>query len=161
VNKLNPGRLLDGLSKGVYAVASIGLVVVALIMIIDGLREVYQAIRHFASEFTYVLDGVGLIVVAVAIFEVGKYLLEEEVLRPRDQHSPAEARESLTKFLTILIIVTGIEAMMLIFKAVGKQDFKSLVYPGVLILAIAAALVGLGAYQRLSEPSVQADNDQD
>lgn len=161
MKKLNPGWFLDRLSKGIYSVAGIGLAVVALIMIIDGLREVYQAIRHFASEFTYVLDGVGLIVVAVAIFEVGKYLLEEEVLRPRETQHAGEARQSLTKFLTILIIVTGIEAMMLIFKAVGKQDFKSLIYPALLILAIAAALAGLGAYQRLSEPVVKGDAHRD
>lgn len=155
--KLNPKGLLGVVAKGVYALASIGLVLEALILLVDGLKDIYLAIRDFATEFNYIIDGVSRIVIAVAIFEVGEYLLEEEVLQPRDQHSPAQARESLTKFLTILIIVTGIEAMMLVFKSVGKQDGSSLVYPALLIVAVAAALVGLGAYQRLSEPTVRKD----
>lgn len=148
-------------SKIVYIVASIALMVVALVMIADGVKDIFLAITHFTSEFTYVLDGVGLIVIAVAIFEVGEYLLEEEVLRPRELRSAAEARKSLTKFLSILIIVTGTEAMMLIFKSIGHQEKGSLVYPALLIIAAAIALVALGVYQHFSGQAIREGADRE
>ncbi|MFP5212981.1 MAG: hypothetical protein ACLGPL_06340, partial [Acidobacteriota bacterium] len=101
------------------------------------------------------MTAVGLVVLALAVFDVGKYLMEEEVLRHRELKEPAEARENVTKFLTILIIALGLEALVYVFK-VGRSDYggesslEQLIYPTMLIVAVAVLLVALGWYQRQS-----------
>jgi hypothetical protein len=96
-----------------------------------------------------VLHSVGLIIVSVAIFDVGKFLIEEEVLRTRELRSLREARRSLTKFVTIIIIATSLEALVIVFET--KQERVShLLYPSVLLVSAVLALIGLGIFQWLS-----------
>jgi hypothetical protein len=96
-----------------------------------------------------VLDSVGLLVVAVAVFDVAKFLIEEQVLRSREVRTPEESRRTLTKFMTIIVIAVSLQALVLVLKA-GETDVTTLVYPTLLLLAAAAIVIGLGYYQKLS-----------
>jgi hypothetical protein len=58
------------------------------------------------------LDSIGLIVIAMAVFDVSKFLLEEEVFRIRDKGSLPDARERLTKFLVIIAVAVSLEALV-------------------------------------------------
>ncbi|WP_199170587.1 hypothetical protein [Caulobacter sp. FWC2] len=57
-----------------------------------------------------VLDGLGYIIIAIAVFDVAKYLFDEEVRRDSDKRSAAEVRRSLTKFLSTIVIALFLEA---------------------------------------------------
>ncbi len=95
------------------------------------------------------LDSVGLTVIAIAVFDVVKYLMEEEVLRDRELRSPKEARQTLTKFLVIICIAVSLESLVFIFGA-GRTHVDLLIYPTVLLAVTVLLIVGLGLYQRLS-----------
>jgi hypothetical protein len=95
------------------------------------------------------LHSVGLLIVSVAIFDVGKFIIEEEVLRERELRSIREARQSLTKFMTLIIIAISLEALVLIFEA-KQERIQSLLYPGLLLLGVVSMLIGLGVFQWLS-----------
>ncbi len=96
-----------------------------------------------------VLDAIGYLVIAIAVFDVSKYLIEEEVIREREMRHAGEARRSLTRIVATIIIATLLEAIVVTFK-VARERVSDLVYPALLIFAGVALLVGLGAYQRLS-----------
>jgi len=95
------------------------------------------------------LHSVGLLIVSVAIFDVGKFIIEEEVLRERELRSIREARQSLTKFMTIIIIAISLEALVLVFEA-KQERMQSLLYPGLLLIGVVSMLIGLGVFQWLS-----------
>ena len=101
------------------------------------------------------LDGIGLIIIAVAVADVGKFLFEEEVVNDRELRRPAEARGSLTKFMTIIIIALSLESLVLITKA-AQTRMSDIVYPGLLILLAVLAMVGLGLFQKLSQNATAA-----
>jgi tellurite resistance protein TehA-like permease len=101
------------------------------------------------------LDGIGLIIIAVAVADVGKFLFEEEVVSDRELRRPAEARGSLTKFMTIIIIALSLESLVLITKA-AQTRMSDIVYPGLLILLAVLAMVGLGLFQKLSQNATAA-----
>ena len=95
------------------------------------------------------LETIGITVVGLAVFDVAKYLVEEEVLRDRELRSPAEARRTLTKFLTIIIIAMGLESVVFVFMA-GKENLAHLPYPAALLAVVAGLVAVLGLYQRTS-----------
>jgi hypothetical protein len=99
------------------------------------------------------MNGVGLLIVSLAIADVAKFVVEENVVRERELRSPAEALRSLTKFITIIIIALSLEAVVGIFEAGREKNFDQLVYPTIVMAAAILALVGLGAFQFLSRRS--------
>jgi hypothetical protein len=118
--------------------------------------SVYEVALHFNSpdlgrgEFILMmLQSVGTIVIAVAIIDVAKYMIEEEVYRNKELRSAVEARETMTKIIVIIAIAVGIEGLVYIFKA-GAQDIRLLLYPSALLLVSVLLIVGLGIYQKLS-----------
>jgi hypothetical protein len=96
-----------------------------------------------------VLDAIGYIVIAIAVFDVSKYLIEEEVIREREMRRAGETRRSLTRFIATIIIATLLEAVVITFK-VARERVGDLIFPAVLTFSGVALLLGLGAYQRLS-----------
>lgn len=118
--------------------------------------SVYEVFTHFDTEnlgkgefISIMLQSVGAIVIAVAIIDVAKYMVEEEVYREKELRSLKEARETLTKIIVIISIAVGIEGLVYIFKA-GIDDVQLLLYPVSLVLASVVLVVGLGIYQRFS-----------
>ena len=97
-----------------------------------------------------ILDAVGYVVIALAVFDVSKYFIEEEVIRHREMRIPSEARRSLTKFISTILIAVFIEGLVLVFSA-NKEDAASMsVFPASILLTGVVILIGLGAYQWLS-----------
>jgi len=101
------------------------------------------------------LDGIGLVIIAVAVADVGKFLFEEEVIADRELRRPAEARGSLTKFMTIIIVALSLESLVLITKA-ARDKPADILFPSLLMLVAVAALVGLGLFQKLSQNATAA-----
>lgn len=148
-------RIFLAITTAVYTVASGVLLAMSVTMIAYGVWEVWAAIRAAAHVVQTMLDAIGLIVVAVAVFDVAKYLMEEEVLRDRELRSAREARETLTKFLVIISIAVSLEALVFIFGA-GKRNMAELIYPTLLMAVAVLLVVGLGLYQRLSVSAEQS-----
>jgi hypothetical protein len=71
------------------------------------------------------------------------------VLHDRELRSMREARRSLTKFMTIIIVALSLEALVLVFE-MKQGQVSALLYPSVLMGSAILALVGLGVFQWLS-----------
>jgi hypothetical protein len=99
------------------------------------------------------MSGVGLLIVSLAIADVAKFVVEENVVRERELRSPAEALRSLTKFMTIIIIALSLEGVVGIFEAGREKQFEQLIYPSIVMATAILALIGLGLFQFLSRRS--------
>ena len=114
--------------------------------------SIYEAIislKEFSVSITKILESVGAIIISIAVLDVAKYLVEEEVIRNIELRSPAEARKTITKIFVIISIAAGMEGLVYIFKA-GTSDITMLIYPALLILFSSLSIVCLGIYQKLS-----------
>jgi branched-subunit amino acid ABC-type transport system permease component len=114
----------------------------------------FQLVSVFSTPESSVgkqlLDSVGYTVIAVAVFEVAKYIFEEEVLNPTETRHVGEARRSMTKFVTTIAIAIFLEAIVAIFQSSKEASLHQMIYPTALLFGGVALIVGLGAYQRLS-----------
>lgn len=141
--------------------AAFFLVSVILMLLAAGLTAyaIYSVVMTFqtphAATDTAMLDVIGYLIIAIAVFDVAKYLLEEEVARGQERRRASEVRKSLTKFISTMIIAVFLEALVVIFK-VARDDVNLLLYPTALIVAGTGMMLGLGLFQRLSA-SVERD----
>jgi small-conductance mechanosensitive channel len=148
-------------TRGVFALASLLLMLLALGLVGLGLKDAADAlVAPEASGADAILDVLGYVIVAIAVFDVAKYLFEDEVRRGNEKRSAAEARRSLTKFLSTIVIALFLESLVVVFKT-ARADVTQLVYPTALLAAAVLVLVGLGAYQRFSASVEEKVGDDD
>lgn len=135
--------------RAAYGLVSLSLGFISLAMIGVAIWGIWISVHEKTLLVTALLDAIGLIVIGMAVFDVAKFLLEEEVLKTINVKSPAKQRETLIKFLVIISIAVTLEALVFIFDA-GKKNISLLIYPTFLLVASVLLVVGLGVYQKLS-----------
>lgn len=143
------------ISNAFYLFTSMILTLFSLAMIAAAFWQVVTAFRTegFVSS---ILSAIGLMVIAIAVFDVSRFLVEEEILRGQEVRTSRQARGRLTKFITIITLAISLEALVLIFEA-GQEHMSLLTYPAMLLLSAIGLVVGLGVYHKLSESSEQSD----
>ena len=149
------------LTRLVFGAASLVLLLAAAALVGFGVKDALQGIgRPDHSGADAVLDVLGYVIVAIAVFDVAKYIFEDEVRRGSERRSASEARRSLTKFLSTIVIALFLEALVVVFKT-AREDVAQLVYPTALLIAAVLVLVGLGAFQRFSASVEEKVGDDD
>ncbi|WP_295208465.1 GNAT family acetyltransferase [uncultured Brevundimonas sp.] len=149
------------LTRAVFAFASLLLLLAAMALIGFGVKDALAGIGSpDKSGADAVLDVLGYVIVAIAVFDVAKYIFEDEVRRGNEKRSAAEARRSLTKFLSTIVIALFLEALVVVFKT-AREDVAQLLYPTALLVASVLVLVGLGVFQRLSATVEEKVGDDD
>jgi hypothetical protein len=138
-------------ARGMYLLAAVTLSLFALLFIgLSALTVVEGMVALDSHALTKaMLEGVGMIVLAIAVFEIAKYLYEEEIVRERELRRADEARRTLTKFLTTIIIAASLEGLVLVFEA-RTSEISAIVYPVMLLGVVTLLVVGLGAFQWLA-----------
>jgi len=142
--------IMEYVSRGVFGIASVVLMLIALALSIYSAGLILMALRSpWAEAGPGLLESIGYVVIAVAVFDVAKYFVEEEVIRGREMRLASEARRSLTKFVSTIAIAVFIEGLVLVFRQSG-QDIAMILYPAAVLLMGILIILGLGLYQRLS-----------
>ena len=143
-------RFLDLTMRAVFAGMSLVLMLLAIGLLAYAAIQILGIFRQPETDVGAVLlAAIGYSVIALAVFEVAKYLFEEEVINPREMRHTGEARRGMTKFISTIAIAVFLEALVAVFAA-GKDQMENMLYPTFLLFAGVALVVGLGAYQRLS-----------
>ena len=145
-----------------FVAATVALMLLAVLLLVSAVWEVIAAIPTLDTVDAS-LDSIGLLIIGFAVVETAKFIAEEEILRKRELRSPLESRQSLTKFITIIVIAASLEALVMIFKT-SRTSIPEAIYPAALFMASMFALVSLGAYQwlssRIEPPSPQERREQ-
>jgi uncharacterized membrane protein YidH (DUF202 family) len=136
-------------SNALYLVISGAFVLIAVLLIVAAFWNAADSLIGRGNPLDALLNAVGLIVIAMAAVDVGKYLFEEEVVRERELRSAVEARQSLTRFMVIICIAVALEGVVQISR-VSEESFETLARAALLVLTSVAVMVGLGVYQKLS-----------
>jgi hypothetical protein len=146
-------RAFEWLAQALFVAVALALFGLALALVISGTWQLVRGGLGGQIGIFNLMNGVGLLIVSLAIADVAKFVVEENVIRDREMRSPAEALRSLTKFMTIIIIALSLEAVVGIFEAGREKAFDQMVFPSIVMLAAILSLVGLGLFQFLSRRS--------
>ncbi|MHB1676039.1 MAG: PDC sensor domain-containing protein [Sulfuriferula sp.] len=136
------------LFKAVYIVIVLGLAAVTGVLLYAAFGEL-MALRDLSNDSEALhLKPFGVIIfltLALAIFDLGKTILEEEVLMHKDIFRHSSTRRTITRFIAAILIAVSIEALLLMFKsALGvTHEMVEAVW---MMFAAVGLLVGLGLY---------------
>ena len=143
-------KFMELLSRIAFASASLVLMAMSFALVICSVVEIVAVgSSSWNDAGVAMLSAIGYVVIAMAVFDVAKYFVEEEVNRGREMRAASEARRSLTKFVSTIAIAVFIEGLVIVFQA-SKQSLPEMVYPTALLLTAILIVIGLGIYQRLS-----------
>ena len=141
---------MEILSRVVFGVASTTLMLLSLALVAFGALELIAALgKSWHEGGDALLTAIGYVVIAMAVFDVAKYFVEEEVVTRKHMISTViEERRSLTKFISTIVIAVFIEGLVIVFQ-VSKQNVEKMLYPTVLLATAILIVLGLGVYQWL------------
>ena len=134
--------------KAVYSLISIGLFAIVGVFLYSAFSEVFSLFVGSPSDEDLYLKPFSVIIfltLALAIFDLGKTIIEEEVLMHKDIFRHSSTRRTITRFIAAILIAVSIEALLLMFKsALGDgaylQDAVWMMFSAI------GLLVGLGLY---------------
>jgi len=96
-----------------------------------------------------IMDEVAYIIFSIAVADVARYLLVEEVLKSKENRPLAEKRKALSNLILIISTAFALEGLVLTIQ-IAKTNLEKLVYPIMLLLVSSILLISLGVYQKLS-----------
>ncbi len=141
--------LVIALSNFGYIISCLLLYLVAIAIIFLAIAGIFLDISKGSFTVYNLLDEVGLLVFSIAVIDVSKYLMVEEVFKGEGNNHPKEKRRTLTKFAIIIVTALSLESLVLTIET-AKTDVTKLVYPVLLLLTTTLLIVGLGLYEKLN-----------
>lgn len=136
--------------KYLLKLSSLGYIFIALLFFICGFSlivlaamEIWSALfgegrQAIQEKFQLILECVGLLTIAVAAFELGQTVLEEEVQREVHVSSPTRLRRFLSRFLLVVVVSLGVECLIGVFQFLHTDPAR---LPQVASIGIAAAVL--------------------
>lgn len=141
--------LFEPYFKTMYSFIVLGLFSVAGVLMYTAALECIKVAQSLITPHQDIEIPFGVVIyltLALAIFDLGKTTLEEEVLLYKDILRHSSTRRTITRFIAVIIIAVSIEALLMIFKAALHGGGEQLIAAVWIILATAALLVSLGVY---------------
>lgn len=123
----------------------------ALALIVLASYELWQGVNPYNNlalsreRFSALLESIGLLTVAVAAFELGQTILEEEVWREVHTSGPTRVRRFLSRFMIVIIVALAIEATISVFEF-AHDDPAHLPHASLIAVAAAVLLTGWGFF---------------
>jgi len=134
--------------KIVYSMIVLGLFSIVGILLWSAYSEVLLLFTGAHSTENMYLKPFHVIIfltLALAIFDLGKTIFEEEVLMHKDIFRHSSTRRTITRFIAAILIAVSIESLLLMFKST-LTDSENIRYAVWMMFSAIGLLVGLGIY---------------
>jgi len=129
----------------VYGIFAAALFAICVMLFFDGVKMFFTYTLN-SIDVKKMFEATILITLSLALFDLVKTLLFEEVLGDKEDH-PFAIHKTMIKFLGSIVIALAIEGLMLVFKFAMIAPQK-LVYAAMLLAAVTFLLVGLAYYMK-------------
>jgi hypothetical protein len=102
------------------------------------------------ERFNLILEGIGLLTIAVAALELGQTILEEEVVRRAQMSAPTRVRRFVSRFMVVVIVSLAIESLVAVFQFIHDNP-SYLPQAAAIGFATAALLAAWGVFVKLNK----------
>ena len=134
----------------IHGVIGVALIIVAIALLGSAFYSLFVGLAHDQDAASTSFGSVVMLTLALAVFDLGKTILEEEVLMSKDINHYHSTRRTIMRFISAIIIAVSIEALLLMFKSVLKSDPSQILNGVAMMLSGVGLLAGLGVYLKLS-----------
>ena len=129
----------------IYGIFAGALFAICVLLFVDGIK-MFFTYTLTNIEVKKMFESTILITLSLALFDLVKTLLFEEVIGEKEEH-PFAIHKTMIKFLGSIVIALAIEGLMLVFKF-AMIDPKMLIYASILIGSVTFLLIGLAYYMK-------------
>ena len=129
----------------VYGIFAIAIFAICVLLFFDGVKMFFTYTLN-SVDIKKMFESTILITLSLALFDLVKTLLFEEVIGEKDEH-PLAIHKTMIKFLGSIVIALAIEGLMLVFKFAMIAPQK-LLYAATLIASVTFLLIGLAYYMK-------------
>lgn len=142
-------RVVHPFFQIIYGIIGVMLIVVSALLLFSAGQSLYEMLHEHTNTASQAFQAVILVTLGLAIFDLGKTILEEEVLLHKDIHHSGSTRRTISRFMSAIVIAVSIESLLLMFKSLlgDSTHLQSAVW---MLFAAVALLVGLGVYLKLT-----------
>lgn len=146
------------LFKYSYATFAFALMAVAVLLFTHSLQSFFVKDINFSHlSIDAMFKATILLTLSLAIFDLAKTLIEEEVLGQNREHNISGPHKTMVKFLGSIIIALSIEALMLVFKfAITNPD--KLMYAIYIMGGVSVLVISLAIYIKFTKNKNNRDN---
>jgi hypothetical protein len=136
-------RIIGKLFAIGYSTIIFLLICSAFSLIVFAAMELWHGINPTVSgsipdRFKDILEGIGLVTIAVVALELGQTILEEEVQRQAQITAPTRVRRFLSRFMVVIIVALSIECLVAVFEIAHTNPSQ---LPQAFSIGAAAALL--------------------
>ena len=136
-----------------FVICGFGLLGFSCVLLWDSVR---RGDLSFQARLDAVLESLALVAVALAAFELGETILEEEVQREAHMSAPTRVRRFLSRFMVVLVVALVIESVVLVFRFSHSAP-ENLPYAASIALAAAMLILAWGAFVHLNRSAEELE----
>lgn len=108
------------------------------------------------GRFNSVLEGIGLLTIAVVALELGQTILEEEVQRKVQVSAPTRVRRFLSRFMVVVVVALSIECLVTVFE-LAHEDPSRLPQAAAIGVAAGVLLAAWGVFIKLNKSAEELE----
>jgi hypothetical protein len=151
--------------RGVFIVGYCSIIFLficcALSLIFFAILELWRGVNPASNallieRFSSVLEGVGLLTIAVAALELGQTILEEEVVREAQMSAPTRVRRFLSRFMVVVIVSLSIECLIAVFQLIHENP-SQLPHAATIGIAAGVLLAAWGVFVKLNKSAEELE----
>lgn len=138
-------------TKGFYVLAGFSMIALSTFIILYSLYDfIMFALVKNKIELETVFKPIIALTLGIAIFDLAKTILEQEVFFKSYSKNSRVETKMITKFLITIIIALSIEALIVVFK-IAINDYDKMINALYLISGISLILVALAVFIHLTK----------
>lgn len=108
------------------------------------------------GRFNSILEGIGILTIAVVALELGQTILEEEVLRKVQVSAPTRVRRFLSRFMVVVVVALSIECLVTVFE-LAHEDPSRLPQAAAIGVAAGVLLAAWGVFIKLNKSAEELE----
>ena len=137
-----------------FIFCGLALIVFAALELWHGLNP--GGVLPLRERFNSVLQGIGILTIAVVALELGQTILEEEVLRKVQVSAPTRVRRFLSRFMVVVVVALSIECLVSVFE-LAHDDPSRLPQAAAIGVAAGVLLAAWGVFIRLNKSAEELE----
>lgn len=141
--------------KYAYGTFAFALLAVSILLFVKGVESFFiHEITPMSFDIKHVFEATILLTLSLAIFDLSKTIIEEEILGRHKEHNISGPHKTMVRFLGSIIIALSIEALMLVFKF-AITDPDKLLYAMYIVAGVGFLLVCLAVYIKFTKLKIE------
>jgi hypothetical protein len=108
------------------------------------------------ARFNSILEGIGLLTIAVVALELAQTILEEEVQRKVHVSAPTRVRRFLSRFMVVVVVALSIECLVAVFE-LAHEDPSRLPQAASVGITAGVLLVAWGIFIKMNKSAEELE----